>query len=54
MDKEKEFLEWFYAKCDFGPAHGDVIHVFCEAYEEETGNKVPEEYAPYGFHNNEK
>lgn len=42
---ELEFLKWFYNICDFGPAHEDVIRMYLDAYEEETGQDVPEEYA---------
>lgn len=42
--EEFDYLEWFVSNCDFGPAHGDVISIMQQEYEEETGKKVPEDY----------
>lgn len=39
-----EFLEWFCANADFGPADGDVRIMMQERFEQETGRKVPDEY----------
>jgi len=39
---EYEWLIWYAAEADFGPAGGDVEMMMRETYEEETGNKVPE------------
>ena len=48
MSKEKatelEYLQWFYAECDFGPAHEDVIHYMNEQFRIETGQDLPEGY----------
>lgn len=38
-----EWLEWFYENADFGPAHEDVIFGMVEAFEAETGKKIPSE-----------
>lgn len=40
---ELEYLRWFYAVCDFGPAHEDVIYLLNEKWVEE-GNVVPDGY----------
>ena len=42
---ELEFLQWFYANCDFGPADGDVRHFLRDQFVEETGKAVPKAYA---------
>ena len=49
MSKEKEqleleYLRWFKANADFGPADSDVHAILDEEYETETGNKVPKEW----------
>jgi hypothetical protein len=45
MDNDElEFLRWFYATADFGPAHSDVIDMLKEQYVLETGKPVPEGY----------
>jgi len=45
QDKEElEFLRWFYAASDFGPADGDVKDIMKEQYTKQTGNPVPERY----------
>jgi hypothetical protein len=41
---ELEYLEWFYANTDFGPAHGDVIDAMNEQFRAETGKEIPEGY----------
>lgn len=40
---ELEFLRWFYANADFGPAHGDVMYLYREQFENNSGLRVPEE-----------
>lgn len=40
-----EFLEWFFANADFGPAHEDVVNILMSQFESETNKAVPEEYA---------
>lgn len=46
MDKatELEYLQWFYANADFGPAHGDVMIGLQEEFTEKTGKAVPDGY----------
>jgi len=39
---ELEYLRWFVSECDFGPADSDVHIGMQEAYEEDTGKRVPE------------
>lgn len=39
-----EFLEYFYAVADFGPADDDVRDIIKQQFEEETGKFVPEGY----------
>lgn len=39
-----EFLAWFYANADFGPADGDVRDMLKEQYVQETGKPIPEGY----------
>lgn len=41
---EAEFLKWFYANCDFGPADGDVRSSLKAWFEQETGKDVPPGY----------
>ncbi len=41
---ELDYLRWFYANTDFGPAHADVVGCMEEEYVEETGCKVPDAY----------
>jgi hypothetical protein len=41
---EKEWLEWFYSECDFGPAHEDVILELQQRFEKTTGERVPRGY----------
>lgn len=41
---ELEYLQWFYANCDFGPAHCDVILGMEEEFRDETGLEVPDGY----------
>jgi len=47
MDKatEMEWLQWFYANCDFGPAHSDVVEIMKENFTTETGKALPVGYA---------
>ena len=42
---ELEWLEWFYANCDFGPAHEDVVYIMQEAFVKETGKAIPSGYS---------
>ncbi len=42
---ELEYLRWFFDKCDFGPAHGDVIYSLNEEFVEETGKLLPKDYS---------
>ena len=39
-----EYLQWFYAYADFGPADGDVRHMLNEQFIEETGKELPDGY----------
>jgi len=41
---ELDFLEWFYANADFGPADWDIQCMMQKEYEHETGNRVPDSY----------
>lgn len=41
---EFEFLQWFYRSCDFGPAHEDVMQMYHQCFENETGKEIPEGY----------
>lgn len=41
---ELEYLKWFYAMADFGPAEGDVRQYMDEQFIEETGKRLPEGY----------
>lgn len=42
---ELEYLHWFALNADFGPADDDVVHYMQEEFEQETGKKVPKEWA---------
>ncbi len=39
-----EFLEWFFANVDFGPAHEDVVNILFDQFEKETNKAVPENF----------
>ena len=39
-----EWLEWFYAYADFGPADSDVRHHYQKEFERRTGKLVPKDY----------
>lgn len=41
---ELEYLQWFHAMADFGPADGDVRQYMDEQFVEETGKRLPEGY----------
>lgn len=41
---ELEFLRWFYAECDFGPAHEDVVSTLMESFEKSKKKRVPKPY----------
>lgn len=38
----QEYVDWFFANADFGPADGDVRIAMQDAFEEETGLTVPD------------
>jgi hypothetical protein len=42
---ELEYLRWFRLNTDFGPGDDDVVWTMHKQFEEETGKKVPEEWA---------
>ena len=41
---ELEYLRWFYAHADFGPAHSDVMMILNEDFVDETGLALPDGY----------
>jgi hypothetical protein len=41
---ELEYLQWFFANADFGPADGDVRDYMDEDFKDETGKDLPEGY----------
>ena len=41
---EYEYLQWFHANADFGPAESDVRYWLNKKYTEQTGSQVPEGY----------
>jgi hypothetical protein len=41
---EQEWLEYFFANVDFGPAHEDVVDIIAENFVTETGKTMPEGY----------
>lgn len=41
---EIDYLRWFFANADFGPADDDVRQYLNKQYVEETGNEIPEGY----------
>lgn len=41
---ELEYLQFFYAEADFGPADGDVRYHLAERFKEQTGKDLPEGY----------
>lgn len=41
---ELEYLQWFYANADFGPADGDVRFYLNEEFKSATGKDLPEGY----------
>ncbi|AWY09298.1 hypothetical protein vBRpoSV10_176 [Ruegeria phage vB_RpoS-V10] len=43
---ELEYLQWFYANADFGPADSDVRDIMNEEFMEDTGKGLPEGYEP--------
>lgn len=40
---ELAYLRWFWLSCDFGPAHGDVIHYMQKDYLQ-SGGVIPAAY----------
>ncbi|WP_428172944.1 hypothetical protein [Comamonas sp.] len=38
---ELEYLQWFYANCDFGPADEDVRYHLNQSFVEESGKALP-------------
>lgn len=45
---ELEFLQWFYANADFGPADEDVRQHLKECFADETGKTLPSGYQSEG------
>ncbi len=41
---ELEFLRWFYANANFGPASEDVFYIMHDQFREETDQELPEGY----------
>lgn len=41
---ELEYLAWFYANADFGPAHEDVMCGLQDDFKNATGRRVPKDY----------
>jgi len=41
---ELEYLQWFYANADFGPADSDVRSWLDSRFVAETDKKIPEGY----------
>ena len=41
---EIEYLKWFYANADFGPADGDVRVYMNQSFVEATGKALPVGY----------
>jgi hypothetical protein len=41
---ELEYLQWFYANADFGPADSNVRSLLDERFVAETDKKIPEGY----------
>ena len=41
---ELEYLQWFYANADFGPADSDVRYYMDESFKEDTNKDIPEGY----------
>jgi hypothetical protein len=44
----RDWIEWFYANADFGPAHSDVMIMMMDDFEEETGKSLPD-YVKEGY-----
>jgi hypothetical protein len=44
VEEELQWLTWFCQNVDFGPAHGDVMEIMYEQYEQQTGRKVPKDW----------
>ena len=42
---ELEFLQWFYANADFGPADGDVRIALMQDFVAQVGKNLPEGYS---------
>lgn len=42
---ELEWLQWFYAVADFGPANEEVRYYLQEDFKKETGKEIPEGYS---------
>ena len=40
-----KYLRWIFANLDFGPGHEDVMSSMNRRYTEDTGRRVPREYA---------
>lgn len=39
---ELEYLRWFVASADFGPAHSTVVDAMNERFMDESGKNLPE------------
>lgn len=42
---ELEYLQWFFASADFGPADSDVRECMEGWFEKETGKSLPDGYS---------
>ncbi|MDB4311953.1 hypothetical protein N9937_00845 [bacterium] len=42
---ELEYLRWFYAEADFGPAEDDIRNMMNGFFKSETGKELPEGYS---------
>jgi len=41
---ELEYLQWFYANADFGPADSDVRDIMNQEFVQDTEKELPEGY----------
>lgn len=41
---ELEFLQWFYANADFGPADSDVREYLKASFVQQSGKQIPDGY----------
>lgn len=42
---ELEYLQWFHANADFGPADSDVRDIMDKQFVQRTGKQLPKGYA---------